>query len=186
MRRGLLALLAVLAGVLLAATGVYANDGPYEKYPPDLAVYKNGVLLQKAHTKAFKWTWWDRDDHRWWTDSYTYPPEDVSWPVEDAAKASQVITLRYMRPTEPANVVLTSYRNRAMTGEGRTLGYGWKPVTNEAGKVVGWDILFKPQGPGRPHYIVAYIYWRHEPGSHHSYGWSKELVHLHTYQRGTH
>jgi hypothetical protein len=176
MRRGLLALLAVLAGLLLSATAVYAA-GSFTHYPPKITAATDGTY-QTGRMAAMEWRWWHKDRQRWYTGRYLVEPTDAGWPAGDLVGKNEVVQLIVKSPDRPERVFLKSYRNPELTGEAKVLKPAWFPIKRE-GKVVGWNVLFKVERPGQ-HYITVFVKWDETPGKHYSYGWERRQIHLRT------
>jgi hypothetical protein len=182
MRKALYILLTVLAGLLLSATTVYAAGWRYAPEPPEFVVVKRGEVIQKAHTKAYRWHVWSGRTDRWYEREYT--AKETSFPVEDAYKASKPVRVRFMWPVEPTRIKAVSYKSREMKGEGRELPVMWDAYVVD-GQTAGYTLFMAMQTPGSPHYVKLYVYWGPD-GTHRSYGWTTQLLHFHTYTRGTH
>jgi hypothetical protein len=179
MRRGLLALLAVLAGLLLSATAVYAS-GKFTHFPPDMHAGTQSTY-QHARLAAMEWRWWSTYEDRWITGRYLVEPTDAGWPAARLVGKNEVVQLIIDSPVEPDKVFLKSYRNPELTGDGKVLNPGMYPVREHGrhGKVLKWVALFKVERAGQ-HYVTAFVRWDQTPGRHYSYGWERRQVHLRT------
>lgn len=108
MRRILLALVAVLSGLLLAATAAIALGGAspwWEPYPPvHYKVYKGKQHIQTTTEESYKWNFYDPE-----TDSWENSDEVLNnprWPAADKAKASRILYFRIVKKRAPTHVVL--------------------------------------------------------------------------------
>lgn len=102
MRRGLLALLAVLAGVLLAATAAYAAGGTN---PPLEYIRFQGENVQKTRLYSYDWHYrtvggewihnrWTAPGYEWPTVSQVQPDTRINVVIRSARKPDK-LTIRY-------------------------------------------------------------------------------------------
>lgn len=175
MRKALYILLTVLAGLLLSATAVYAA-GRFTSEPPETAVYKGKVLLQKAHYGSWRWHVWSKKEGRWYFQQYVKPAEKISFPAGDSVRKGELLRQAYYRDAEPTKAIMKSYRTAAMTGEAQVI-YPSIDTVVEKGRVVGWQLLFRLESKGH-HYLKTRIVWERVEGRHYSYGQAAYYTHL--------
>jgi hypothetical protein len=75
MRRILTALVAVLAGLLLAAAAAY-GAGTFRHFPPDMPA-ATASTYQDGRLAGMEWHWWSTHEDRWITGRYLVEPTDA-------------------------------------------------------------------------------------------------------------
>jgi hypothetical protein len=177
MRRGLLALLAVLAGLLVAATAAYGAAGPDGHNPPGAWVRYRGDYTQSTNVYYEDWHYWKPSGwiHKGPT-TYTY-----DWPVKDYVKAGTRVNLVIISyGAKPDELHMRRFgdvaANRSPIGRGVRVPYHYYPMMNEQGNVDYWAVYFKL--PNGDHRIKLFMRWDRMEGTQYSYGKEVRLVHL--------
>jgi len=165
MRRGLLALLAVLAGVLLATTAALAA-GVTSSEPPEAYVKVNGKNVQHMNIHEYDWYYEAEDGWAYTADRAPGAPEPpYVFPKVKPAEVKIDIVIRY--PDKPQKLYVR-------TKDGDFIGRALYPIKSEKGKTVAWGAYFFRTGH---HRYVVWVKWA-KGSEGHSYGNVTYLAHL--------
>ena len=172
-------LFAALLGLLVACGAVYGGTNQHSPFPPQMKLYKDRELLQRAGDGKGKETWhfYSPDDKDWYHN--TYYNKDLRWPKEDITTADRVLHVRIGHRDRPDVFFMKTYRNKELRDKGHRLDYRWVHEKRE-GKGVAWSAYFKLKTPDRPHRVQIYAQWKENPGTHQSYGVTHGLMNLKT------
>jgi hypothetical protein len=179
MRRILTALVAVLAGLLLATAAAY-GAGTFQHFPSDMHAATTSTY-QHGRLAGMEWHWWSTYEDRWITGRYLVEPTDAGWPGARSVGKNETVEIIFDSPDKPDMVYIKSYRNPELKGEAKVLPHTVLPIKTNGlhGRVVGWDILTGVERAG-PHYVTVFAKWDQTPGRHYSYGWERRQFHFKT------
>jgi hypothetical protein len=171
MRRGLLALLAVLAGLLLA-TAALADVGSYYHVPPAVYVKAHGKVAGKMKIAEYSWYYYSEDGgYAHIADRFPGDPRPpYVLPKAKRVESGRVNFITYNRD-KPEKFVI---RRK----DGKLVESKLYPIPWTNGRVRGWGAYFDHTGN---HRYVLRAEWEKIPGKNASYGSATYLAHLKTH-----
>lgn len=176
----LLALALALAGAIALATlAVFAAEaraGSFDPNPPKATLMKYKTVLQVAFAAGGSWTSCEPGG----CPTAVYDNFGLFFfPKPDEVGAGRRLHVRFDKPERPNFVEVNAWPRakkakecggcKRPAGQKRQLEHTLRPVKRD-GKMVGWDVFFRTNKPGRHYYLRVASGWKREPGSHVSYG----------------